>query len=96
MHYRTDQKKRLKENQPVVKKKWVEKGKAKIFVVFTSLKAKAKKKRYFDSGIGNKTNLQPSILDFVTFGDDAKRSFMRSDFLNILGMPTMRDVLLFK
>ena len=51
IHYRADQKKRLKENQPVVKQKWVEKGKAKSFVVFTSLKPKAKQRRYFDSGI---------------------------------------------
>ena len=47
--------------------------------------------------IGNKcllTNLQPFILDFVTFRDGAKGSVLGSSFLNVLEMPKLRDVLL--
>ena len=46
--------------------------------------------------IGNKcllTNILPFSLDFVTFGDDAKRSVLGSGSLNILGMPKLRDVI---
>ena len=46
---------------------------------------------------GNKwllSNILPSSLDFVTFGDDAKGSVLGSGSLNIPRFPKLMDVLL--
>ena len=57
---------------------------------------------YFDSGssrhmTGNKwllSNILPSSLDSIKFGDDAKGSVLGSSFLNVPSLPKLRDVLL--
>ena len=43
-HYKADQKKKLKENQPAVKQKWAEKERQKSLWGFTSLNAKAEQR----------------------------------------------------
>ena len=40
------------------------------------------------------SNVLPSILDFVTFGDGAKGSVMWIGSFSVLGFPKLRDVLL--
>ena len=40
------------------------------------------------------SNILPSSLDSITFGDDAKGSVLGSSFLNIPSLPKLRDVLL--
>ena len=101
-HYKSDHKKRLKENKTIEQPIWVEKGKTKSLVVFTSLKVETKQRWYLDIGssrnmIGNKwslSNVLPSSLDLVTFKDGAKGSVLRSRSLNVPGLPKLRDVLL--
>ena len=46
---------------------------------------------------GNKwllSNILPSSLDSIKFGDDAKGSVLGSSFLNVPSLPKLRDVLL--
>ena len=81
---------------------WVEKGKAKSLIVLMFLKAEIEQRWYFDSGssqhmTGYKwllSNVLPSSLDLVTFGDNAKGSVLGLGYLNVLGLPKLRYVLL--
>ena len=79
---------------PKTKHILVVKRDGKCLVVYTPLKVKVKQKWYFDRGssrymIVNKeflTNLQPCNLEFVTFGDGAKRTVFDSGSLKVPGM----------
>ena len=71
-------------------------------MVCSSLKVNAEQKWYFDSGsskhmTSNKellTNLQPCVLESVTFGDKVRDTVIRCGLLKVLGMPELENVLL--
>ena len=70
-------------------------------MVLTSFKTKIEQRWYFDNGssrpmTSNKrllSNVLPSSLDSVTFGDDVKGNVLWSGSLNIPSFPKLGDAL---